>query len=51
MRAERESGVESNKIGLNNIRQIVGMYDGEVEVTKSEKEFRIQMIIPVKKVL
>ena len=51
VRTEGELEVESNKIGLNNIRQIVGMYDGEVEVTKSEKEFRIQMIIPVKKVL
>lgn len=51
VRMERDLEVESNKIGLKNIQQIVETYNGEVEVTKSEKKFRIQIIIPIKKVL
>ena len=49
MRAERESGVESNKIGLNNIKQIVEQYNGTVEVMKDEADFRIQIMLQVQK--
>ena len=49
VRAERESGVESNKIGLNNIKQIVEQYNGTVEVMKDEADFRIQIMLQVQK--
>lgn len=47
----RDISAESNLLGLDNIRKIAGLYDGDVTVKETDSTFTITIILNLKSVL